>query len=332
MSRKDVNSVLLVLIVLAVLFSSTGCDKLSYNKLRANQFFAKANHNFTDQKYRLAIEDYELALDYNPELVQAFRFLGESYKQLYKPGLDNEVNNERAQKALEALTHAYEIEPDNKQIIHSLGDMYDKMRDFENAEILFLKILEMEPTNMDNYYVVASFYKRYAGERDNLAQQAESMYLRRIETDPDNPQGYAYLAQYYDEKDPKMPEFDKSHEVHQMRLKLEPENNLIYYAIGVNRFGKGYRLQNALTRAERIALANHCIEALMKALDLDNSHSFTYSYINLAYRNLHSKLYPQQEKDYIARADTWLERYRDVRKREMEREQLEKDLQRGEIH
>lgn len=332
MSRNNTKSVLLVLLAVAVLFSATGCDKLSYNKLRANQLFARANHNFTEQKFRIAIDEYEQALEYNPDLMQAYRFLGESYKQMYKPGLDSEVNNERAQKALEALTHAYEIEPENKQIIHSLGDMYDKMRDFENAEVLFLKILEMEPTNMDNYYVVASFYKRYAGEREDLAQQTEAMYLRRIETDPDNPAGYAYLAQYYDEKDPKMPEFDKSNEVHQMRLKLEPENNLIYYAIGVNRFNKGYRLQNVLKRAERIQLANQAVEALEKALDLDNSHSFTYSYINLAYRNLHAKLYPEQEQDYIARADTWLERYREVRKREMEREKLEKELQRGEIH
>ncbi len=331
MFRKDIKTLLLVLVAVAVVFSFTSCEKLSINNLKANHYFSKANHNFTEQLYRDAIENYERALEYNPELIEAYRFVGEAYKKLYKPGLDNEANNERAQRSLDALTKALEINPENKQIIHSLGDMYDKMRNFEESEKLFLKILEMEPTNMDNYYVVANFYKRYAGEDNDYGERARSMYLRRIETDPVNPQGYAYLAQYYDEKSPR-PDFDKANEVHKIRLKLEPDNYLIWYAIGVNRFWKAFRLQNILKRAERIALANESEVALQKSLDLEPSHSFTYSYINLVYRNVFAKLYPEREKTFIERADNWLDRFKEVRKRELEREQLEKDLKSGEIH
>jgi len=242
MFRKDINTLLLVLVAVAVVFSFTSCKKLSINNLKANHYFSRANHNFTEQLYRDAIENYEKALEYNPELIEAYRFVGEAYKKLYKPGLDNEANNERAQRSLDALTKALEISPENKQIIHSLGDMYDKMRNFEESEKLFLKILEMEPTNMDNYYVVANFYKRYAGEDNDYGERAKSMYLRRIETDPVNPQGYAYLAQYYDEKAPR-PDFDKANEVHKIRLKLEPDNYLIWYAIGVNRFWKAFKIR-----------------------------------------------------------------------------------------
>jgi len=329
MSRKAVSPVLLVLLAVTMVFITTGCDKLKYDYLVANHHFSNANHHFTEQKFRLAIEEYEKALEKNPSLVQAYRFLGEAYKQLYKPGVENETNAARAQSALEALTKAYDIEPDNKQIIHSLGDMYDKMRDFENAETLFLKILEMEPTNMDNYYVVANFYKRYAGENEELAEKALSMYLRRIETDPLNPQGYAYLAQYYDEKTPQ-PDFDAAVEVHEMRLKLEPDNYLIYYAIGVNRFWKAFRLQNVLKWDVKNTLAQESEAALKKSLDLEPAHSFTYSYINLVYRNVFSKLYPEKEQYYVQQADSWLDRFKEVRKRELEREKLEKELQRGE--
>ncbi len=65
--------------------------------------------------------------------------------------------------------------------------MYDKLREFPKAEKLYLRIIELEPANMSNYYVLAEFYKRYAGEKKEIAKKAESMYLRRIETDPRTP-------------------------------------------------------------------------------------------------------------------------------------------------
>ncbi len=331
MSRRTIHAALLVILIAGLAFSTVGCEKLKVSRLQANHHFTSANHHFTEQKFRLAIEEYERALHYNPELVQAYRFLGESYKSLYKPGLDSDANNERAQKALDALTKALEIDPNNKQIVHSLGDMYDKMRNFEEAEKLFMRILEQEPTNMSNYYVVAGFYKRYAAEDNDLKGRAEKMYLRRIETDPNNPEGYSYLAQFYDEQTP-LPEFDKAFAAHKMRTEMEPENPLVWYTLGVNRFQKAYRLQNVLPKADRIKIADASEAALLKSMELDNAHAFTYAYINMLYRNVHSRLYPEREQSFTQRADTWLERYREVRKREMEREKLERELQRGEIH
>lgn len=330
MFRRSIHVALLVIMVAGLVFTTTGCEKLKLSRLQANHHFSTANHHFTEQQYRLAIEEYERALHYNPELVQAYRFLGESYKNMYKPGMDNEANNERAQQALDALTKALEIDPDNKQIIHSLGDMYDKMRKFEEAEQLFLMILEQEPTNMSNYYVVAGFYKRYAAEDNDLKSRAEKMYLRRIETDPENREGYSYLAQFYDEQQP-LPEFDKAYAAHMMQTEMEPDNALVWYTLGVNRFQKAYRLQNVLPRNERIQVANNSESALLKSMELDNTHAFTYAYINMLYRNVHSKLYPEREQSYVQRADSWLARYREVRKRELGREKLERELQRGEI-
>jgi tetratricopeptide (TPR) repeat protein len=330
MSRRNIHAALFVILIAGLIFSTTGCEKLRISRLQANHHFTNANHHFTEQKYRLAIEEYERALHYNPELIQAYRFLGESYKNMYKPGVDNEDNNDRAQKALDALTKALEIDPGNRQIIHSLGDMYDKMRKFEEAEELFLMILEQEPTNMSNYYVVAGFYKRYAADDNDLKARAEKMYLRRIETDPENSEGYSYLAQFYDEQTP-LPEFDKAYAAHMMRTEMDPENPLVWYTLGVNRFQKAYRMQNVLPKAERVQISNESESALLKSLELDNKHAFTYAYINMLYRNVHSKLYPEREQSFIQRADSWLERYREVRKAELEREKLERELQRGEI-
>jgi tetratricopeptide (TPR) repeat protein len=301
------------------------CQKLGVNRLRANYHFSKANQLFKDGKYRRAISEYENTLKYNPAMVEAYRFLGESYKSLYRPHEESADNVLIANKALEALTKAYESEPRNKEIIYSLGDMYDKMRNFEAAEQYYLKILQLEPTNMNNYYVVAEFYKRYAGERQELKSKVEAMYLRRIELDPEEPQGYAYMANYYDQITP-IPDFDSALDFNQKRLELDPNNAEIYYSIGVNRFYKGYRLQNALSLKEREELGNESEKALLKAVEIDPSYPEPYAYLNLVHRNIFAHVFPERASRHIAEADRWVEKFQEVRKRAMEKARLEKEL------
>lgn len=235
---------------------------------------------------------------------------------------------ERAEKALENLNKALEMEPTNIQIVHSLGDMYDRLRRFEDAERMFLRVLELDPANMENYYVVAGFYNRYTSDREELVKRAEDMYLRRIELDPENHQGYAYAAQYYDNFRP-IPKFDEAYDMHQIILQLKPEDAMTLYTLGVNRFNKAYRLQNLLSRQERIALADEAENSLKKSADLDPNYPDTFAYINLLYRNVHALLYPERSERYIAEADRYLERYNEVRKRQLERLRLEEELKKG---
>jgi tetratricopeptide (TPR) repeat protein len=326
------NTSLAILLILAFIFVSTSCGKISYGKLRANYHFSRANHAFRDSHFRDAIEEYELALQYNPDLIDAYRFLGESYKSLYKPAVETERNKEVEAKALEALNKAYEIDPMNREIIYSLGDMYDKIRDFDQAEQLYLKILELDPTNMGNYYVVAEFYKRYAGGDDEEKaegektpfEKAEEMYLRRIETDPDNEQGYAYIAQFYEGITP-VPEFDLADEYHERRIAINPENAEAWLAKGVNRWSKAYRIPT-LPKQERIQLARDSEAALMKASELDPAYPEPYSWLSVLYKSVMVKLVPERAQRYNEDADRFLEKFQDARKRQAERKKLEEEL------
>jgi len=327
MSRKKMIFILPILIG-AVIFITPSCQKLNVKQLKANHHFSKANNYFTESQYRLAIEEYEKALEFNPELTLAYRFLGESYKNQYKAGDESPENLEKAEKAIENLKLALEKEPTNIQIVHSLGDMYDRMRRLEDAEGMFLRVLELDPTNMENYYVVAGFYNRYAGENEEIHKKAEEMYLRRIELDPQNPQGYAYAAQFYDNMRP-IPDFDKAYAMHNTILEMKPDDALILFTIGVNRFNKAYRLQNLLSRQERIDLSNESEAALLKSAELDPNYPDTFAYINLLYRNVHAHLYPERSERFIRDADRYMERYNQVRKRQLERLKLEEELKKG---
>lgn len=325
MRKKRAAVVVIGLLALAFVMSFASCQKLNVNRLRANYHFSRANQLFKDGKFSRAIGEYENTLKYNPNMVEAYRFLGESHKSRYKPHDESADNALTANKALEALTKAYEFDPMNKEIIYSLGDMYDRMRNFEAAEKYYLKILELEPANMNNYYVVAEFYKRYAGEKQELKNKVEAMYLRRIELDPEEPQGYAYMANYYDQITP-IPDFDSALDFQQRRLELEPNNAEIYYSIGVNRFYKGYRLQNTLSLGEREKLGTESEKALLKAVEIDPAYPEPYAYLNLVHRNIFAHVYPERSSRHIAEADRWTEKFQDVRKRAMDKARLEKEL------
>ncbi|MDH4272127.1 MAG: tetratricopeptide repeat protein [Candidatus Aminicenantes bacterium] len=325
MRQKRVHFVFALLLAFTIVLAFTSCEKLSVNKLRANYYFSRANQLFTDGKFRRAMTEYENTLKYNPDMIQAYRFLGESYKSLYKIGVDTPENLEVADKALDAFKKAYEAEPDNKEIIFSLGDMYNKMKNFEDAEKLYLRILELEPGNMGNYYVVAEFYKTYAAENEELRSKAESMYMRRVELDPENPQGYAYLANYFENLAPSPEAYDHAAEYWDRRIALDPNNPEAWLAKGVNRWSRSYRFQN-LPAAVRMRTAQEALQALQKANEIDPNYPEPYSWLSVLYQSVLIKLEPDKESRYKAEADRAMERWNDMRKRAAEKKKLEDEL------
>ena len=333
MFRKSTHVSIAILLALMVVLTFTSCQKLKVRNLKANYYFNRANSLFIERQYRRAIEEYERALIYNPDLVQAFRYLGECYKNLYKPGVDSLDNVDKANKALENLTKAYEIAPNNKDIIYSLGDMYDILRNFEEAEKMYLKILEMEPTKMENYYVVAQFYTKYAGSTEEEVgdggktpfQKAEEMYLRRIEVDPEDPRGYAYTAQFYGNLTP-IPEFDKANEFHMLHLKNDPDSAEIWYSIGVNRWSKAHRLQNMISTEEQKKAAEESEEALLKAIELDPSYPEPYAYMSVLNRSVKARLWPERAGRLTQEAEQYVQKFQEAQKKRAERRRLEQEL------
>jgi tetratricopeptide (TPR) repeat protein len=329
MSRKTTQRIVFAATTLAVIFAFTACQNISYSKLSANYHFGRANSFFRENQYRKAITEYEATLKYNPGMTQAYRFLGESYKQLYKPGVDSAINKDLEKKTLDALTKAFEIEPNNKDVIYSLGDMYDKLKKFPEAEKLYLRIIELQPENMSNYYVVAEFYKRYSADNKEVAKKAESMYLRRIETDPDNPQGYAYMATYLQEAaggpEEMLKSYEKAAEFWQKRISLQPDSAEAWLALGVNQWSRSFRFQ-FLTPQERMKQAQAALVSIQKAIDLDPSYPEPYAWMGPLYKAVLAKLEPEKEARYNAEGDRFLEKFQELRKRAADRKKLEDEL------
>lgn len=331
MHRKSSSFILLIFLALAIIFPLSSCEKLRASRLKANYHFTRANKFFTDGQFRNAIEQYEIALNYNPQLIEAYRYLGESYKNFYRIGVDTPENMEKANKAVEALTKALEIDPKNKQVLYSLADMYDRLKNFEEAEKLYLKIADLDPANLNNYNVLADFYKGHSLEREDLKVKAEQMYFRRIELAPESSDSYAFVAQFYNERIKYEPEiasqlFDMAHKFQVLRTKLVPDDYVPWFAIGANRFYKAHRLQNYLTYDEKEKIGNVAKEALLKAIELEPDAPNPYIYMHMLYINIFSKIYPEREDIMHDEANRWREKYEDKIKKERERQRLEQEL------
>lgn len=223
MMKNVFATFVLLSMVLVILFHFAGCEKLKISNLQGNNYLKQANRYYQEEVYRKAIEAYETALSYNPNLKVVYIYLGTSYSQVYRPMKDDERTKSDGEKAEEYLLKAKEYEPGREEVIIALGDLYDKMGNFEKAEEYYRMILEKKKSEFESlkeeakdsqetgdvkkteelqknilekmkgvvkaYYTLANFY-----EKNGKTELAEGMYKQRIELDTKDPEGYHYFV------------------------------------------------------------------------------------------------------------------------------------------
>ena len=114
--KNYASSILVLFIAAAFMCGFVGCEKLKISNLQANYHLKKANRLYTDESYKNATEEYELALELNPNLKSAYLYLGTSYSSLYRPMKTGERNKEYGDKAFLlrlAQVHAETISNDD---------------------------------------------------------------------------------------------------------------------------------------------------------------------------------------------------------------------------
>lgn len=320
---------LLLFLTSFIVISFYGCEQLKISNLKANKHFKLANKYFTDEKYKKAIGEYEAALELNPNLKAAFYYLGSSYVSIYKPGDDSEKNKEVGNKATEYLLKASEQNPDNKDIIQALGDINDKMGNFEKAEENYLKIQKFTPNDPDSYYNLAGFYNNN-GKDDKAIDQ----YEQRIALDPSNPEGYLYLAGFYQDKR----EWDDAIKNHEIRIQKINENTTMeekaktklladaYYRLGVVCWNKSYQTPaDIMGSVERLQVVQKGFDALNKSTELSSNFPDPWAYMSLLYRQK-TIAEPLKKAAYDKEAEKMVQKFQELRKRKLASEQFMQDL------
>jgi tetratricopeptide (TPR) repeat protein len=210
---------------------ASGCAY--YDMFQAQLAFRDANQAYATGNNAEAAEFYEQVLAGNPDLAPAYFFLANSLDQQFRPARRGEpANDALIEEAIAnyrlAAEHPLQT-PELRQLsLEYLVAAYgpEKMNAPAQAEPIVLRMIDLDPQNEANYFVLAQIYED-AGAYDlaenalNQARQARpdsaDVYLRlagfysrqgdfpgvvealeaRIGQQPNNPEAHHALSQYY---------------------------------------------------------------------------------------------------------------------------------------
>jgi Tfp pilus assembly protein PilF len=299
-------------VVALAAFSLTlvGCSQVG--ALKAKKAFKEANVLYQQQDYKRAAEKYEIVVQNDPGLTNAYFYLANSYDNLYKPSRKGEVaNDEYLKKAIENYRKCADVEKDPKLKKLSLeylvaGYGPDKMADPGQAVPLIEEMIRLEPTEPTNYFVLSKMY-----EDAGNYEVAEQQLLKAKEMRPNDSNTYMQLAGFYNRQG----EFEKTMQALQERADKEPTNPEAFYTISSYYWEKAYR-DFRLKDADKLKYIELGLQAADQALQLKPDYSEALTYKNLLLRSEALVVKdPAKQQSLIKEADKLRDRAIELRKK-----------------
>jgi tetratricopeptide (TPR) repeat protein len=302
-----------LLVVLMVTFA-VGCAKIA--QLKAMKSFKNANQAYQRQDYKQAVDLYEEAVRENPDLVQAYFYLGNSYDNLWKPTRKGDAANDALlEKATDNYRKAAEMLPSDKPedaklrtlalqyLVASYGP--DKLNDPQRAEPVVERMIKLDPSDLANYFALARIY-----ETGNAIDKAEEVLERAKEVRPNDPSVYLQMAAFYNRQN----RFDKTIDALNQRATREATNPEAWYTIATYYWDKAYR-DVRLTANQKKEYVQGGLEAIERALEIKADYMEALVYKNLLLRlQANMEKEPAKQQALIKQADQLRDRAEALRK------------------
>ena len=317
-SLSGASPAIVAMLALGSLTASFGCAKIG--EIQARKAFKSANQAYQQQDFKKASEFYEEAIKAAPDTQvahESYFFLGNSYDNLFKPSKRGEKDNDdllqkavqNYQLAAEKLSSSNDAQDKllGRRSLEYLVASYgaEKLNDPAKAEPVVQRMIQLEPGEPANYFVLAQIYED-AGAYDD----AEKMLIMAKAAKPNDPAVFMTLAGYYNRQG----HFDKTIEALEERASREPNNPEAFYTIATYYWDEAYR-DFKLKENEKKAYVQKGIEAVDHALQIKPDYMEA-----LVYKNLLLRLQANLEKDtskqqmLIKEADKLRDRAQELRK------------------
>src|SRR5580765_4678184 len=256
--------------------------------VQARRDFKAANAAYQQQDYKKAAELYEQTLSEDSSLTEAYFFLGNSYDNQFKPSRRGDANNDAL---LDKAVKNYETAADKlsagttddqkklgKLSLEYLQAAYgvDKLNDPAKAEPIVQRMIQLEPNEPNNYFVLAKIY-----EDAGAYPEAEQTLMNAKAAKPSDPSVYMTLAGYYNRQG----QFDKTIEALEQRAKAEPSNPDAFQTIAAYYWDE-VRGDSSLTDAQKREYIAKGVEAADKALSLKTDFVEALTFKGLLLRQL----------------------------------------------
>lgn len=300
-----------------LLLSGVGCAKV-----QSRAAFKDGNKEYTSENFKRAIQHYERAVELDPNLAEAWFYLGSSYQAMYRPGKDTPENKELLQKSIDAYKKSLETNPgttdqQKKVKTNTLGALIaihseEPYKDFDIAQQYAQQLVQENPNDARNLYALANLYEKF-GQLD----QAEQTYKKVAELNPNDPKACGALAAFYNKALWEgRSKFDQAIEVLQRCASLDPDDPGGYQKVASFYWDAAYR-DPLLTDEQKQQYAQKGMEAVDKALSLKPDYFDAVIYKGLLYRVLASVAKdPRQRAQYLDQAQTLQKQGLELRKQQ----------------
>lgn len=290
-SRLESMTAALAIVATLGLASTVACTQAA--SVKAMMTFKQANQAYQSGDYKRAVELYEQTVQNDPSLAQVYFFLGNSYDNLYKPGLSEPANDALLAKAVQNYQTAAEklsadVPADAKLKKLSLeylvaGFGRDKLNDPARAEPVIQRIIQLDPGDPVNYFVLAKLY-----EDAGIYDEAEKVLLMAKQAKPSDSTVYMQLAGFYNRQG----RFDKTIEALIGRAEKEPNNPEAHYTIATYYWDEAYR-DIRLKDPEKVDYVSKGMVEVERALQIKPDYVEA-----LVYKGLLLRLQANLEKDH----------------------------------
>jgi len=259
---------LLALATLVSVVAGTGCGRV-----RAKAAFKDGNKLYREENYRKAIEQYQRAIELDPQMAEAYFYLGSSNQALYRPGRDDEENKKRLEAAVEHYQKSLEVNkgtsPNLKKVrmngLAALTGLFSEppFQDYEKALAYAQQLVAENPNDSKNLYAMANLYEKFG-----KIAEAEAAYKKVTELNPQDAKACGALANFYNKPLWEgRSRFEEAIETLTRCAELAPEDASGYYKVATFYWDKAYR-DPLLNDEQKDAYADKGLEAVDKALSI----------------------------------------------------------------
>jgi tetratricopeptide (TPR) repeat protein len=171
-------------------------------RVQAKAAYQDGNKAYKEENFKKAIENYELAIQYDPNMAEAYFYLGSSHQALYRPGRETEENTARLEDAIKYFQKSLEINDASTEMLktvraNTLGALTgifseDPKRDYDMAKRYADELVKDDPNNQQNLYAMANLYEKFG-----KVAEAEEAYTRVAELFPNDPKACSALAGFF---------------------------------------------------------------------------------------------------------------------------------------
>jgi tetratricopeptide (TPR) repeat protein len=273
-----------LLVVLVVSSGAFGCGKI-----QAKAAYQDGNKLYREENYKRAVDKYETAVKHDPNMIEAYFYLGSSHQALHRPGKGGAENDAHLTEAIANYKKVLDLSGSNPAIAKTvkanaqgaLIGIYseDPHKNFETAIGYAKQLVQDNPNDVKNLYAIANLYEKF-GHVD----EAETAYKKAAELNPNDPKACSALAGFYNKPlwDGRA-RFDEAVTTLERCAGLAPNDPGGWQKVSAFYWDKAYR-DPLLDDKKKEEYADKGLEAVNKALGIKADYFEAGIYKGLLYR------------------------------------------------